>query len=118
MVRLVVLVVCLLGINAYALDPLFFIPFPSCLAIKGLVTEVNKNTATVLVNKGARSEAKIILSFTDWDDVILLPSTAIEAKSVKAIDKSTFKVLRKNVRIAKKFNPLLDSVRRDKTCEK
>ncbi|MEZ5915949.1 MAG: hypothetical protein R3C42_10050 [Parvularculaceae bacterium] len=110
--------VCLLGINAYALDPLFFIPFPNCLTIKGLVTEVNKNTATVLVNKGARSEAQIVLSFTDWDDVVLLPSTAIEAKAVKAVDKNTFKVMRKNVSIAKKFNPLLGSVRRDKTCEK
>lgn len=115
MVRLIVVMALLQVTNLNALS---LIPFPSCLTIKGIVREVKNNTATIIVNKEARSEMIITLTFQDWEKVMLLPSTPIEAKAVVAKDKDTFIVQRKNVSIAKNFNPLFESVKRDLRCEK
>ena len=115
-VRLLVVLAALLHINAYAFDQLYYVPFPSCLILRGFVKEVEGPTVTIVINKGARSEAEIKLTFKDWEHVTLLPTTPIEVKEVEALTKEKFLVLKKNVKVVSKFNPWRNAIEREKIC--
>ncbi|MEZ4814422.1 MAG: hypothetical protein R3A80_04345 [Bdellovibrionota bacterium] len=78
--------------------------------------EVDGATATIVINKGARSEADIKLTFKDWESVTLLPTTPIEIRGVEAITKEKFLALKKNVKVVSGLNTRKNALEMEKKC--
>jgi hypothetical protein len=116
--RLVVFLAGLLHINAFAIDPLYYVTFPNCLKVRGIVSSVEKNTVTVKINKGTRSEADVPITISDISKVLLLPTTQIEITQIRAQNRDSFIAKKENVEILKnKVNFSDDGISKDIQCK-
>ncbi len=118
MVQLVVLLAALLHINAFAIDPLYYVKFPNCLKVRGIVKSVEGQNVTVKINKGTRSEADVPITISDISEVLLLPTTQIEITQVRAQNRDSLIAKKENIEILKNnVNSSDDGISKDIQCK-